>query len=591
MTREHLERIRVAERKGDRIFVWSVLFIHAILLGWIAVLKAPVVDEVAHLPSGLSHWQFRRFNLYRVNPPLVRMIATLPLLLMRPKMDWGGIPDGPYLRAEFIAGNHFMEANGYDAFRYFTICRWALIPVSVFGGWICYRWARELFGRSSAMIAVILWCSCPNVLAWGSTIMPDVGAAAFGVGVGYAFWCWLKSPAWSSALIAGFALGLAELSKSTWIIDFALLPLTWLVWRLAARRPGMARPPALQLVVILLVAVYALNFGYAFQGSIRCLGEFAFISHALAGKEGHGVPGNRFGDTWLGAMLVPVPADYLEGIDIQKHEFEKGKWSYLRGEQRLGGWWYYYLYGLAVKTPLGTILLVASAAVLLVWRQEYRSHFKHEVVLLAPAIAVLILVSSQTGFNRHLRYALPAIPFLYIFASRVGIAFDARHAIPRFLAGSGTIAAVLGSMAVYPHSMSFFNRAAGGPLGGPAHLLDSNIDWGQDLLELRRFLDRHPGIGRIGLAYYGYVDPKFAGIDYVRPPQQSGDRLDLEPGWYAISVCHLFGYKDAEFCAMADYTYFRRFVPCAMAGYSIYIYHLTAEAIDRANRRVGGRAP
>lgn len=117
------------------------------------------------------------------------------------------------------------------------------------------------------------------------------------------------------------------------------------------------------------------------------------------------------------------------------------------------------------------------AIVLVVRRREYARPLREEFVLLIPAITVLILVSSQTGFNRYLRYVLPAVPFLYIFASRAGKAFELLQPLPRFLCGAGLAASIMGSLSVYPHSMSYFNLAAGGALGGPAHLLDANLDW------------------------------------------------------------------------------------------------------------------
>ena len=129
--------------------------------------------------------------------------------------------------------------------------------------------------------------------------------------------------------------------------------------------------------------------------------------------------------------------------------------------------------------------------------------------------------------------------------------------------------------------MSFFNITAGTPLGGPRHLLDANIDWGQDLLELKRFVDRHPDVSPIQLAYFGYADPKLAGFPF-EPVSQIEDRHGrsvLKPGWYAISVNHLVGYRHYEH-DKPIYTHFQRFVPEHMAGYSIYIYQITSREIS-----------
>jgi hypothetical protein len=195
---------------------------------------------------------------------------------------------------------------------------------------------------------------------------------------------------------------------------------------------------------------------------------------------------------------VPVPANYLRGIDVQKYDFEKGKWSYLRGEQKMGGWWYYYLYAMGVKMPAGTLFLLAITCVVkatsaarglrrVAWGKTLafagwavptvdlvstsgsrpnpvsKAHPTHlrqqasgtrdqvtekrsenptdplsptpalrhslspslsislfdELILLAPALLLITLVSSQTGFNRYLRYVVPAFPFLYIWISQL----------------------------------------------------------------------------------------------------------------------------------------------------------------------------
>ncbi|WP_010586673.1 ArnT family glycosyltransferase [Schlesneria paludicola] len=571
---------------NQSIAVWAILFVHALLLARIAYINAPVFDEIAHLPAGLSHWKFGNFDLYRVNPPLMRMIASTPLLLINPQTDWSSISDGPYARPEFVVGSKFMRANGYESFWLFSICRWAQIPVSMFGGWICFRWARELFGPSSGFVALLLWSTCPNVLAWGSTITPDNGAAAFGVAAAYAFWRWLKTPSWSAALIAGIAMGLAELSKSTWIILFLLWPVLWFAWRCCIRTVVVPKPRVLQLVCLCLLGLYVLNLGYGLDGSFQRLGQFTFISQSLGGPDAHTAPGNRFRDSWIGSIPVPVPANYLRGIDIQKFDFEKGKWSYLRGEQKLGGWWYYYLYALAVKTPLGTLFLMGLTILLLAISRGYSVKFRDEIVLLIPALTVLAVVSSQTGFNRYLRYVLPALPFLFIFASQSAKAFELKQRLPRLLCVISTMMAILGSLLVFPHSMSYFNLVAGGPLGGPRHLLDANIDWGQDLLELKRFVDAHPEATPINLIYFGFADQKLAG--FRAEPQSTLDntvtRPNLTPGWYAISVNHLYGYRHYE-NDQPTWTRFQHIAPDMMAGYSIYLYHMTAERLDRLNQQ------
>ena len=231
---------------------------------------------------------------------------------------------------------------------------------------------------------------------------------------------WLMTPSWAGALKAGLVLGLAELTKTTWIVLYAIWPLLWLFRGHRGSRPR----EVCQLLGIFVASLYILNLGYFFDDTFRPLRDYQFISRALGGSVES--PGNRFAKGWFGALPVPLPSQYVLGIDVQKHDFEGRMHSYLAGELRVGGWWYYYLYGLGVKLPLGTLGLFALSSWLAAISRKYRSSPASEFGLLAAPLVVLALVSSQTGFNHHVRYVLPALPFLFISAGRLGRAWALR---------------------------------------------------------------------------------------------------------------------------------------------------------------------
>jgi hypothetical protein len=149
---------------------------------------------------------------------------------------------------------------------------------------------------------------------------------------------------------------------------------------------------------------------------------------------------------------------------------------------------------------------------------------------------------------------------------------------------------VVSSLSVYPHSLSYFNELVGGPKNGHQHLVNSNIDWGQDLLYLKAWVDEHPEARPLAVAYFGTCDPRVAGIDCVHMPRAHvafreracvlPDVPGPRPGWYALSVNEI-RWPTREF------EYFLRFQPVAMAGYSIYIYHITLHEADRVRRELG----
>lgn len=580
-----------------RWVVLALLGLYGGMLAWSAAVHSPVKDEVPALAAGIRHWQVGQFNLFRVNPPLVRMVAALPVLSLQPATDWSRLHDVVGRRPEFDVGEDFIRGNGERSFWLFTVARWACLPFSVLGAYICFRWARELYGFSSGITALILWCFSPSVVGHAPLITADAAAAALGMVAGYLFWRWLRNPTWSDAAIAGLALGLAELAKTTWIVLFLVWPTLWTAWNLS-KRPLVPWDRWGRLTMILVLGICVINLGYGCEGSFHRLGDIRFISRALAGavdyRDTAFAGGNRFSGSCWAWLPVPLPLSYVQGIDIQKRDFEAGYYSYLAGRWSGRGWWYYYLYALAIKVPLGTWILVVLALVLGLFGPGYAASWREELVLVAPIVVVLALVSSQTGFNHHMRYVLPIFPFAFVWASKVAKVFSSPPAtrLRPLLAGL-VVAALSGSVAsslwIYPHSLSYFNELVGGPRRGHEHLLDSNIDWGQDLLYLKQWDEAHPEAKPLKVAYSNSYPATLAGFSDERPP--SGPEayggvppamvsVGPLPGWYAVSVNELRGRH-------RRYEYFLRFEPVATAGYSIYIYHITLEEANRVRRRLG----
>src|SRR5436190_4893559 len=171
-----------------------VITSHFSMLAWSAYCTSPVMNEVAYLPAGISHWSFRRFDLYRVNPPLVRMLAALPVLFAKPKTDWSDYSTNELARSDIPVGMAFVKANGIRSLWLYTLARWACIPFSLIGACVCYFWGRDLYGRSAGIVALTLWCFSPAILGNACLLMPDVPAAAMAVSACYVYWKWLRHP-------------------------------------------------------------------------------------------------------------------------------------------------------------------------------------------------------------------------------------------------------------------------------------------------------------------------------------------------------------------------------------------------------------
>jgi len=298
---------------------------------------------------------------------------------------------------------------------------------------------------------------------------------------------------------------------------------------------------------------------------------------------------------------------------------------------------------------------------------RFYASWRDEMVVIASGLAILVFVSSQTGFSVHSRYVIPALPFLFVWTSKVARVFERRpedkrlceetvadsvatcphplplsrerargvmdwlrsrrHPVLAVLVIFALTWSIVSSLSIYPHNLSYFNELAAilpppadatypkaivknanshgvistignaigtGPRNGPRHLLDSNIDWGQDLLYLRDWLASHPDIKLDGMALSSSYPPALAGIPETPMPlpgradKKEAESIASHPsaqagpmlGWYALSVNYIYG-RDPQ------YRYFLSFEPEATCGYSIYIYHITLDGANRVRREMG----
>jgi hypothetical protein len=419
-------------RVARRVLV-ALLLVHSSLLAYSAYVHSPVRDEPGHLVAGLSHWEFGRFDLYRNNPPLVRMIAALPVMAACYEADWSGYYERPGATPIFGMDHDFVAANGERTFFLMMIARWACIPFSWIGAIACFLWARDLYGRPAGLLAAAIWCFEPNILAHASLITSDAAGTALGLAACYTFWRWLQQPTWERAVRSGIVLGVAELTKMTLLVFFLLWPLMWVLYRWLEWKSMVGRDwrrEAGMIALLLGVGLVVLNLGYGFEGSLQPLKEFQFVSNRLSGRESNSdnpQSGNRFTGTLLGELPVPFPRHYVLGLDQQQNHFEYwNKPAYMRGQWSDTGWWYYYLYAALVKVPLalwllGVLTLVGRAVGINPAPLRGRvtlGAFRDELLLLIPGLSLFVFVSSQTEINEHFRYVLPAFPYFFIWASQ-----------------------------------------------------------------------------------------------------------------------------------------------------------------------------
>lgn len=565
----------------------SWIVVPAILLFFFLALHSatgdsPTMDEQNHLARGLAFLETGDPRLSVEHPPLVNTLSALPvwvLLDVRLPTDhpsWSQ-PGGWYAFADLL----LWEYNN-DVTRMIFLARLPIIFLTIGLALVAYHAAREMWaaahgkGRPSLapLLAFAFVILDPNILAHGRYTTTDLGGALFVFLAAFLLWRLWGAPSdrpWSRLASAAVGLGLAfgsKLSTLAFAPIFALLALLPLYrpgkrwsWRAGGRRLGnLLLAGAGALVVVWTI------FGFQW-------GPLQF-QHTLL--------------TPLNGANAPMPT-FWSGIEQIILLSEGGRPSFLLGQTSTEGFLAYFPIAFLTKTPLATLLMLPLALAIF-WRDKEKREVNGEtrsaiIFLLLPAL-LYFLLSMTSDLNIGYRHLLPILPFLYVLIAG-GLARvlqrppTNRSAATRIAAVILPIALLFSTLAVHPHYVSFFNVASGRPSNGYRILVDSNVDWGQDLLRLRRWMAAHE-VETIKLSWFGSADPAYYGIDYEPLPglprhfdlwwNVPFDADDPEPGVYAISASNLWELPLQE--EKYVFPWFRARPPDDRVGYSILIYQV-----------------
>jgi hypothetical protein len=342
--------------------------------------------------------------------------------------------------------------------------------------------------------------------------------------------------------------------------------------------------------IVLLPLVTVVILGYV----LVCGGEFSMpVAGAASRGRGETASGAR---TWravacIGFLLVlsvvTIPAVYFfQGfspwwnglVRVLAHQ-EGGHLAFFLGEYSTQGWWSYFPVAFLIKTPAGTLLLLAAS--LFFWRAGVPLGRKDALFLLAP-VAILFLVAARGRINIGLRHILPVYPLLFVTASRLASVRFRSLLLRGVVVGAPAVLTAVSSLWIAPHQLAYFNELVGGPRHGLRYLSDSNIDWGQDLKGLKTFLDER-NVPMVYLSYFGNAPPEALGIRYqyapafghLEPPSRDVMPASMRPQILAISVCSLQGVHLRE---RDLYAWLGNRAPIGSIGYSLYLYDLTHDA-------------
>ena len=566
---------------------WGAIAVVAGVLATVQILsirqESQIWDEGFEIVGGYQYLTTGEYRPSLENPPLERILAGIPLLFLRPDLKGAALEAHNTMTSDVDAGVEFLYHNRFPADTILFAARLPMIAITV--GLVCVlaAWCRKRFGAAVGIVAALLFSLDPTVIAQGRYVKNDMTVTAMAF-LAVIAWEWFLETGKTRALIwSGVALGLALGSKYSAVF---LLPVFLILYAIQEWRTfSPARALRSFAVVAALAAAVVLVLYAPYAGALL-----------PQGRGSAGVPlrnavdqATAFGRglAWLGSRLGWRSHPYLTGLATFVAHGGGTHPAYLWGNHGSSGWWYYFPFAFAVKTPVGVlaavVVLIALAALLLLsgklgWKQIREAPLAW-FALLAPMVCYGAL-SAAGHVDIGLRHLLPMYPFFYALLA-------AGLVLPRWRWKTPVIAVILvataaESLAAFPYYTAFFNVLVGGPKNGPKYLVDSNIDWGQDLKRLGRFAAEH-GSPRMCFAYFGtapasyYLNAgNFPSIEELR------QGADLGCDFAAVSVTPLEGVYVPE----ERFAWLRDVPPLERVGYSIYVWDVHDPAVAAALARL-----
>jgi hypothetical protein len=523
---------------------WPAVALIVLSAGYLEVRSAmgetQTWDEGIHISAGYAYLTRGDYSWNIEHPPMVKLMSAAPLLFLgleaHPLQPDGKRKDQVAYGIDFLYRNRRHADTILIAARTPTILLTALFTLAF--AW----WMRRRFGVAAGLLGAALLAFDPNLMAHGRYVTTDVPLTAF-----FFFACvlwveYLERGGMRRLSLAAAAIALAMVIKFSAILLGPPLALLFAIrwWQ---------RPKEFGIVRALTAVVMVVGISLAAIAVVYWPETVQLLARKLA-VENH---------------------TYVTGMnDVIIHN-EGGHESYLMGVRSNKGWWYYFPVVFAVKstvTVIAGLLLLLVAGVWAVARGLWRRVPLVAFGLVLPPLIYFIL-SMTSGINLGVRHILPIYPFLYAGVAAVLSQIPMRRsaAVAMLALGLGQIAEC---SAITPDYLAFFNALSGGPGRGPEYLVDSNIDWGQDVKKLVHWLDAH-GTRRARIYYFGNAQMRYYGVDEIGWP----DPLD-QKGWAEVddfcvaNVTPLYGVY-APLDALAP---LRLREPVAKIGWSMYVYDL-----------------
>ncbi len=539
--------------------VAALLAVHAWLAVSATINLGVTTDETAHLTGGYSYWHLNDYRLQPENGNLPQRWGALPLLALEPRLEPTDAPVAWDRSHVWLVGQYFFFEAGNNTEFMLLLARSGMVLWSVATGLLLFGWSRSLWGNRGGLLSVALFALSPTALAHGPLVTSDMCATFCLLAATGAWWRLLQAVTLPRLLVSLLATGAATLAKFSFVL---LLPvfLLLLAWRCLAPSPWLMgkvgacrqRWPQVGLGV-------GLGMAHALFAWLVVWAAFGFRYEAFSPET---PPASTFfagwerilpeGAAWTGTIQFArdarlFPEAFLQGFSfVMAASQERG--AFLAGQFSTTGWWWFFPYAFLVKSTLAELVATIAVLVLAIGhaRTANLSRWVEALHRIAPLLVfggVYGAASITSSLNIGHRHILPLYPILFIGAGSLARAsLGKRGTWAALMLAGGSLA---DSIAVRPHYLAFFNRLVGGPSEGWRHLVDSSLDWGQNVPRLAEWLQAHHTSGeRTYVSMFGSDDFFYHGIraEELAPYFSFGRARqwdDLHGGLYCISATML----------------------------------------------------
>ena len=549
--------------------------------------ESSTLDEGAHLVAGYTYLKKCDFWMNPEHPPLVKLLAALPLLFQ--EVRW---PTDPALwkgANQWAFSHSLLYQSGNDPDRLLFWGRLATLPWGLAFLIAVYTVAKSLFGPRGGLISLVLATFSPTLLAHGHLVTTDVAVTSLFFVTVVAFWKLFQKMTYFRSACCGLLLGAALGAKFSGLLLLPILGLLAILRFFDKRNiPGPSKNPSsrlwrhppwlrttLSLSLVVLISYLTLWGIYGFRYAASPDESFTFIANKHFVQEG--LTG-RVVDFARAHRLLPEA--YLAGFLHVKGGFSQGRSAYALGLHSSTGWWWYFPFAFLVKTPFPTLILMAWG--FYAWYRGARLRGQYLAFLIVPMVLYWSFAIGS-GINIGIRHLLPAYPFLMVLAGGIDLSSGSScrvlwkmRAISTLLVG--TIASCILST---PFFLAYFNVPSRLLFERHYMLAHSNLDWGQDLKRLKRYMDQN-GIREVKLSYFGSASPAhldlehqlLAGFNLYQRYERGWTRAtQFAPGEYvAISASNLVSVYLRN--RIPELTRLDEMEPVARIGHSILLYRL-----------------